>query len=204
MRSSMLYALSVPPVVLRVTRRQYEYLGPRVSLSRDVIIFTGQRARSVFTPLLGMIWYVPAFFSCSVNSVQSVFIRSRSAIHTSACSCGGMASHRFSMFASVGLEMAWACRVCCCWHWCRARGVMEAASARDVRAEVVVGSWRSSDVRIILGDGGGGGGEVAGTKGQRGLEHAARLTVSAVEGGFVLPSCCRSMDVRFGERSSRD
>jgi hypothetical protein len=55
---------------------------------------------------------IPAFFSCSVNSAQFVFILSLSAIHRSACSCGGMPSHRFSMFASVGLEMACACR---CW-----------------------------------------------------------------------------------------
>lgn len=48
---------------------------------------------------------VPAFFSCSVNSAQLLFIRSRSAIHRSACSCGGMPSHLFSMFAKVGFEI---------------------------------------------------------------------------------------------------
>jgi hypothetical protein len=58
--------------------------------------------------------YVPAFFSWGVNSVQLTFIRSRRLIHRSACSWGGMASHRFSISASVGFEMAWevAARAC--------------------------------------------------------------------------------------------
>jgi hypothetical protein len=54
----------------------------------------------------------PAFFSCSVNSAQLTFMRSRRAIHSSACSCGGMDSQRFSILASVGLEMAWVLRTC--------------------------------------------------------------------------------------------
>jgi hypothetical protein len=54
----------------------------------------------------------PAFFSCNVNSAQLTFIRSRNAIHKSACSCGGNVSHLFSIFASVGLEIACACLVC--------------------------------------------------------------------------------------------
>lgn len=40
-------------------------------------------------------------------------MRSLSAIHSSACSCGGIASHRFSIPARVGFEMACAERVCC-------------------------------------------------------------------------------------------
>ena len=50
--------------------------------------------------------YVPAFFSWSVISCQLTFIRSLKAIHKSACCCGGMASHRFSMPTSVGFDMA--------------------------------------------------------------------------------------------------
>lgn len=45
-----------------------------------------------------------AFFSCNVNSFQSTTIRSLRAIHSSACSWGGMASHLFSIFAKVGLD----------------------------------------------------------------------------------------------------
>ena len=58
--------------------------------------------------------HLPAFFSCNVISFQSTFIRSLNAIHKSACSWGGMASHLFSIFASVGLLIACAFRVCCC------------------------------------------------------------------------------------------
>ena len=50
-----------------------------------------------------------AFFSCIVRSCQSTAIRSLRAIHNSACSCGGIVSHLFSIFASVGLLTA------CCW-----------------------------------------------------------------------------------------
>lgn len=57
-------------------------------------------------------WYIPAFFSCVVNSFQSTFMRSLRAIHSSACSSGAICSHRFSMSARVGLEMAWAWRAC--------------------------------------------------------------------------------------------
>ena len=39
-------------------------------------------------------------------------MRSLNAIQRSACSCGGKASHLFSIFASVGLEMAWVARTC--------------------------------------------------------------------------------------------
>lgn len=42
-----------------------------------------------------------------VNSFQLPFMRSRKDIQRSACSCRGMPSHRFSMLARVGLEMAW-------------------------------------------------------------------------------------------------
>lgn len=51
--------------------------------------------------------YSPAFFSWSVRSAQFSFMRSRRAIHSSACSCKGMPSHLFSILARVGLEMAW-------------------------------------------------------------------------------------------------
>ena len=78
--------------------------------------------------LMGL--YAPAFFSCMVNSFQSVFMRSLSVIHRSACSWGGMSSHRFSMLARVGLEMAWAWRDC--WSW-QATG---AALGRAVRVAV--------------------------------------------------------------------
>jgi len=71
--------------------------------------FGGGRARGPWLPKA--IQYA-AFFSCGVNSAQGTFMRSRNAIHRSACSCGGMPSHRFSMLASVGLEMAWACLIC--------------------------------------------------------------------------------------------
>lgn len=71
--------------------------------------------------------YAPAFFSCIVISFQSTFMRSLSDIHKSACSWGGMSSHRFSMLARVGLEMACAWRVC--WSW-QATG---AALGRAVR-----------------------------------------------------------------------
>lgn len=42
-----------------------------------------------------------------MSSAQLPFMRSRRAIQRSACSCRGMPSHRFSMLARVGLEMAW-------------------------------------------------------------------------------------------------
>lgn len=50
--------------------------------------------------------HIPAFFSCTVIWCQSTFIRSRSCIHRSACSWGGMASQRFSMPERVGFAMA--------------------------------------------------------------------------------------------------
>lgn len=59
---------------------------------------------------------IPAFFSCSVISFHGAFIRSRNCIHRSACSCGGIASHLFSMFANVGFEMA--CAVDALRHCC--------------------------------------------------------------------------------------
>lgn len=52
--------------------------------------------------------HAPAFCSWTVSSVQLPFMRSRRAIHRSACSWSGMPSHRFSMLARVGLEMTWA------------------------------------------------------------------------------------------------
>jgi hypothetical protein len=83
---------------------------------------------------------VPAFFSCNVNSAQLTFMRSLSAIHNSACSCGGIASHLFSIFASVGLEIA------CAWRlWTIAAGVdRTTAAARELRIK---------EVRNMAGDG---------------------------------------------------
>lgn len=72
----------------------------------------------------------PAFFSWRVRSAQFSFMRSRRAIHSSACSCRGMPSHLFSMLARVGLEMAW----------------VEAA-ARVTMAEEVV-AWRPALVTV--------------------------------------------------------
>lgn len=56
---------------------------------------------------------IPAFFSCKVISFQSTFMRSLSCIQSSACSCGGMVSHLFSIPAKVGLDMACADLVDC-------------------------------------------------------------------------------------------
>ena len=103
---------------------------------------------------------IPAFFSCNVNSFQSLFMRSRRAIHRSACSCGGIASHRFSMLASVGLEMACACRV-----W-RLRVVGMVAVVRRKGEEDAERWWaevvgrRASAVRNMAGSDGGGSGLV--------------------------------------------
>jgi hypothetical protein len=60
-------------------------------------------------------------------------MRSLSAIHSSACSCGGIASHLFSIFASVGLEIACACRL-----WTIAAGVDRTMAApRELRIKEV-------------------------------------------------------------------
>jgi O-succinylbenzoate synthase len=91
--------------------------------------------------MVGCFSNLPAFFSCSVRSDQLSFMRSRRAIHRSACSCMGIPSHLFSMLASVGFEMAWVeaarqARV--------AVGGRAAARAIVLRSTVVVG------VRSIL------------------------------------------------------
>lgn len=74
----------------------------------------------------------PAFFSWKVNSFQFSFIRSRRAIHSSACSGKGMPSHLFSMLARVGFEMAWL--------------VEEGAAAVEAAARAITGvllvAWR--------------------------------------------------------------
>jgi len=58
-------------------------------------------------------------------------MRSLNAIHKSACSCGGIASHRFSIFASVGFEIACADAKRCCEQTAVAgRTILEAALAR--------------------------------------------------------------------------
>jgi hypothetical protein len=78
---------------------------------------------------------VPAFFSASVSSFQGPFMRSRSCIHRSACSCGGIDSHRDSRFDSVGLERACACRTATMG---RMAGVRNARRA-DWRASILGG-----------------------------------------------------------------
>ena len=50
--------------------------------------------------------YAQAFFSANVNSLHSVFILSLNCIHSSACSCGGIPSHLFSISTNVGFEIA--------------------------------------------------------------------------------------------------
>lgn len=91
-------------------------------------------------------YHVPAFFSCRVSSFQSTFMRSRSAIHSSACSWGAIASHRFSMLASVGFEMACAQRICCEVCCLRARAV---AAVRPL-CSVAGSERRSGAVRSIV------------------------------------------------------
>lgn len=86
--------------------------------------------------------HVPAFFSCIVKSFQSTFILSLRAIHKSACSCGGSASHLFSISASVGLLIACACLIC----WLIAGTVRLAMNWR----EGALLTARRTDVRIIL------------------------------------------------------
>lgn len=65
-------------------------------------------------------------------------MRSRSDIHSSACSVCGMPSHRFSMLASVGLEMA------CVEAAARGTVVVVLVARRPARRSEVV------EVRIIL------------------------------------------------------
>lgn len=67
----------------------------------------GRRGRGCCVSSVGQYRDSPAFFSASVRSFQFSFMRSRRAIHRSACSRDGMLSHLFSMLASVGFEMAW-------------------------------------------------------------------------------------------------
>src|SRR5271156_5163914 len=85
---------------------------------------------------------IPAFFSCNVSSDQFAFIRSRSAIHNSACSCGGMVSHLFSMFASVGFEIACADANRCC---------VETHTAGRASREELRGSARATVLRSMVG-----------------------------------------------------
>src|SRR5436189_24135 len=66
--------------------------------------------------------HVQAFFSARVRSAHEPFILSRNAIQSSACSCGAIPSHLFSMSANMGAETAWpgtlAVLSCRCWaHW---------------------------------------------------------------------------------------
>lgn len=84
-----------------------------------------------------ILYDVPDFFSWMVSWVQSSFMRSRSCIHSSACSVWGMPSQRFSMLARVGLEMAW---VEAAARWTRAG---EALGARAAARSMVVAGVRS-------------------------------------------------------------
>lgn len=85
--------------------------------------------------------YAPAFFSWWVNSDQLAFIRSRSDIHRSACSCGGIVSHRFSMSASVGFEIACAALA---WTGLISIGAAARAELRRIEVRSIVGLGRGS------------------------------------------------------------
>lgn len=92
-----------------------------------------------------------------VNSCQSTVMRSLRAIQSSACSCGAMASQRFSMFAKVGFETACAWRVDSkgrmsgCEERALARRASEAGEepmARDTgKRSIVAGLWRVERLR---------------------------------------------------------
>ena len=54
-----------------------------------------------------------------------------------------MSSHRFSILASVGFEMAWACRICCCfWH--------TTGTAREVRTAERVADDGRSEAELLV------------------------------------------------------
>lgn len=90
---------------------------------------------------------VPAFFSLSVISCQSTFIRSLNAIHKSACSCGGIDSHRCSMLVRVGFDMA--CALRCCDRGETTADARKVLSARVlVRADADIGA-RATNVHIL-------------------------------------------------------
>jgi hypothetical protein len=93
--------------------------------------------------------YAPAFFSCMVISFQSTFMRSLSDIQRSACSWGGISSHRFSMLARVGLEMACAWRVC--WIW-QAAGAALGTIVRVAVDGMTVRVARTMEERIMVAD----------------------------------------------------
>jgi len=67
--------------------------------------------------------FVPAFFSCRVKSCQSTFMRSRSCIHSSACSCGGKPSHPKKFSKCAGMEQkgrsiySFQCQRASGWRW---------------------------------------------------------------------------------------
>lgn len=106
--------------------------------------------------------YTPAFFSWRVRDVQGSRIRSLSDIQRSACSWGGLrvsatalllrkhviyiSSHRVSILASVGFEMAWAWRIC--WSWLVtgvALGTAAARVARTIEVRIMAAvEWRLS------------------------------------------------------------
>lgn len=90
---------------------------------------------------------IQAFFSCSVKSFHSPFIRSRRAIHNSACSWGAIPSQRFSISASCTLLTAYPelLRICC---WLTATRAWAAGRAET---EVVArGMARMMAVRNIF------------------------------------------------------
>lgn len=117
--------------------------------------------RSCLTELPGGIGGVdsPVFFSCKVNSFQFSFMRSRRAIHSSACSGRGMPSHRFSMLARVGFEMAWLEEVGAATVEAAARAITGVLVVEEVAAwrlawERPARRAREDDRRIIFGGGG--------------------------------------------------
>ena len=107
--------------------------------------------------------HLQAFFSCMVRSCQSIFIRSLRAIHNSACSWGDMTSHRFSIPASVGLDIACpvlAGRVRCCCMTTAQAGLVdlegEVAVRRHGRRYKELLAARGSERSIVMSGGGGG------------------------------------------------
>lgn len=95
----------------------------------------------------------PAFFSCKVNSFQFSFMRSRRAIHSSACSGRGMPSHLFSMLARVGFEMAWLEEVGTAVVEAAVRAITGVLVAWRVAWERPARRAREDDRRIILAGG---------------------------------------------------
>lgn len=86
--------------------------------------------------------YIQAFFSMGVRSVQEPFMRSRRAIQSSACSCGGIVSHLFSTSTSIGLEMA------CVEAGRTAPAAKGRMAVRATAERSMVGEWTSISVGV--------------------------------------------------------